>query len=54
MDTFKFIFNNSFTDKLIGLMDQNQDTFEKFFEDKKFGGLVKEWMMKKNYKQLKR
>jgi type I restriction enzyme R subunit len=52
MDTFKFAFNDSFMDKLIGRMDQNQDIFEKILEDESFGDLVKEWMMKKIYKRL--
>lgn len=52
IDTFKFAFNDKFIDKLIGRMDQNQDIFEKILEDKVFGDLVKELMMKKIYKNL--
>lgn len=52
IDTFKFAFNDKFIDKLIGRMDQNQEIFEKILEDKMFGDLVKELMMKKIYKQL--
>ena len=52
IDTFKFAFNDKFIDKLIGRMDQNQDIFEKILEDKVFGDLVKELMMKKIYKKL--
>ena len=33
-------------------MDQNQEIFEKILEDKAFGGLVKEWMLKKVYSKL--
>jgi type I restriction enzyme R subunit len=33
-------------------MDQNQDIFEKILEDKAFGSLVREWMMKKVYDKL--
>jgi type I restriction enzyme R subunit len=52
MDTFKFAFDDKFIDKLIGRMDQNQEIFEKILEDKVFGDLVKELMMKKIYKKL--
>ena len=52
IDTFKFAFNDKFIDKLIGRMDQNQEIFEKILEDKMFGDLVKELMMKKIYKKL--
>lgn len=52
IDTFKFAFNDKFIDKLIGRMDQNQEIFEKILEDKAFGDLVKELMMKKIYKKL--
>ncbi|RNI34020.1 type I restriction endonuclease subunit R [Hanamia caeni] len=52
IDTFKFAFNDKFIDKLIGRMDQNQEIFEKILEDKTFGDLVKELMMRKIYKKL--
>ena len=52
LDTFKFAFDDKFIDKLIGRMDQNQDIFEKILEDKAFGNLVKELMMKKIYRKL--
>ena len=41
-----------FLSKLIDRMDQNQDIFEKILEDKAFGSLVREWMMKKVYSRL--
>lgn len=52
MDTFKYAFNDKFIDKLIGRMDQNQEIFEKILEDKAFGDLVKEWMMKRIYGKM--
>jgi type I restriction enzyme, R subunit len=52
IDTFKFAFDDKFIDKLIGRMDQNQEIFEKILEDKAFGDLVKELMMRKIYKKL--
>lgn len=52
MDTFKYAFEDMFMTKLIGRMDQNQDIFEKILEDKMFGALVKELMMKKIYRKM--
>lgn len=52
LDTFKYAFEDIFVEKLIGRMDQNQDIFEKILEDKAFGDLVKELMMKKIYKKM--
>jgi type I restriction enzyme R subunit len=52
IDTFKYAFEELFLSKLIDRMDQNQDIFEKILEDKAFGSLVREWMMKKVYTRL--
>ena len=52
LDTFKYAFDDKFIDRLIARMDQNQEIFEKILEDKMFGDLVKELMMKKVYKKL--
>lgn len=52
LDTFKYAFEDMFMTKLIGRMDQNQDIFEKILEDKMFGDLVKELMMKKIYRKM--
>lgn len=52
IDTFKFAFDDKFIDKLIGRMDQNQEIFEKILEDKAFGDLVKQLMMKKIYRRM--
>ncbi|WP_338813280.1 DEAD/DEAH box helicase family protein [Bernardetia sp. Wsw4-3y2] len=52
LDTFKYAFEDMFMNKLIGRMDQNQDIFEKILEDKMFGDLVKELMMKKIYRKM--
>jgi len=52
LDTFKFPFEELFTNKLIERMEQNQDIFERIMEDKAFGSLVSGWMMKKIYEQL--
>ena len=52
IDTFKYAFEELFLNKLIDRMDQNQDIFEKILEDKAFGTMVREWMMKKVYGRL--
>lgn len=52
IDTFKYAFEDQFLSKLIERMDQNQEIFEKIVEDKAFGGLVREWMLKKVYARL--
>lgn len=53
MANFKFGFDDVFMDKLIGRMDQNQDIFGKMMDDKDFGGLVKDYLLKKVYEKLK-
>jgi type I restriction enzyme R subunit len=52
MANFKFGFEDVFMDKLIGRMDQNQDIFTKMMDDKEFGGLVKDYMLKKVFERL--
>jgi type I restriction enzyme R subunit len=52
MANFKFGFDDVFMDRLIGRMDQNKDIFSKMMDDKEFGGLVKNYMLKKVYERL--
>jgi type I restriction enzyme R subunit len=52
MENFKFGFDDAFMDKLIGRMEQNQDIFSKMMDDKDFGGIVKNYMLKKVYERL--
>ncbi len=52
MDNFKFGFEDAFMDKLIGRMEQNHDIFSKMMDDKDFGMLVKDYMLKKVFKRL--
>jgi len=52
IDTFKFAFEDLFLTKLIERMDQNQEIFEKILENKAFGGVVKELLMKSVYMKL--
>jgi type I restriction enzyme R subunit len=52
LENFKYAFEDSFMNVAIGRMDQNQDIFEKILEDKVFGELVKELLMKKIYRKM--
>jgi len=52
IDTFKYAFEELFITKLIDRMDQNHEIFEKILEDKAFGTLVKQMMMKSVYNKL--
>ena len=52
MENFKFGFNDVFLEKWIGRMDQNQDFFTKIMDDKDFGALVRNYMLKKVYDRL--
>ena len=53
IENFKFGFDDVFMDKLISRMDQNQDIFTKMMDDKEFGGLVKDYLLKKVYNRLR-
>jgi len=52
IDTFKFAFEDQFVNKLFERMEQNQDIFEKILDDKVFGDVVREIMMKSIYRKL--
>ena len=52
IDTFKYAFEDLFITKLIERMDQNHEIFEKILEDKAFGTLVKQMMLKSVYNKL--
>ena len=52
MANFKFGFEDVFMDKLIGRLDQNQDIFSKMMDDKDFGALVRNYMLKKVFNRL--
>jgi type I restriction enzyme R subunit len=53
IENFKFGFDDIFMDKLIERMEQNQDIFTKMMDDKEFGNLVKDYLLKKVYNQLR-
>ena len=52
MENFKFGFEDKFMDKLIGRMEQNQEIFTKIMDDKEFGALVKNYLLKRVFTQL--
>jgi type I restriction enzyme R subunit len=52
IDTFKFAFEDQFVNKLFERMEQNQEIFEKILDDKDFGDVVREIMMKSIYRKL--
>jgi type I restriction enzyme R subunit len=52
IENFKFGFEDMFMDKLIGRMEQNQDIFTKMMDDKEFGNIVRNYMLKKVYSRL--
>ena len=52
IDTFKYAFDDMFFKKLIERMEQNQDIFDRIVENKHFGNLVRELMLKKVYLKL--
>lgn len=52
LDNFKFGFEEALMDKLIGRMEQNQDIFSKMMDDKEFGSIVRNYMIKKVYKRF--
>lgn len=52
LDNFKFGFEEALMDKLIGRMEQNQDIFSKMMDDKDFGAIVRNYMIKKVYKRF--
>jgi type I restriction enzyme R subunit len=52
IENFRFGFDDVFMDKLISRMEQNQDIFSKMMDDNDFGGVVKEYMLKKVYNSL--
>jgi type I restriction enzyme R subunit len=52
MENFKFGFDDKFFDTTINRMEQNQDIFTKMMNDKEFGGIVKNYMLKKVYSRL--
>ena len=47
IDNFKYGFMEAFETKLLDRMDQNREIFERMFDDREFGDIVKDWMLRK-------
>lgn len=54
MENFKFGFEDKFLDTTINRMEQNQDIFTKMMNDKEFGNIVKNYMLKKVYQEFRK
>ncbi len=52
LDNFKFGFEEALMDKLISRMEQNEDIFTKMMDDKEFGAIVRNYMIRKVYKRF--
>lgn len=52
MGNFRYGFEDTFLTKLIERMDTNQEIFATILDDKVFGDVVKEWMLRKVYQRL--
>lgn len=52
IDSFKYGFYESFMNKLVKRMDDNQEIFGRILDDEEFKTLVQEWMLKKVYSRI--
>jgi len=52
LDTFKYAFEDIFLNKLIKRMEQNQDFFDKIVDDKAFGEIFRNGLMKEVYARI--
>lgn len=52
VENFKYGFKEAFESALIDRMEQNQDIFTKVFDDKDFGAVVMDWMLRKVYHRI--
>ncbi len=53
IENFRYGFDDIYWDAVIGRMEQNQDIFKRMMDDKDFGGLVKNYLLKRVYAQLR-
>jgi len=53
IENFKYGFDDAFLTKLIDRMEDNKEIFSRILDDKDFGKVVKEWMLKKVYRAIK-
>ncbi|MEQ8192256.1 MAG: type I restriction endonuclease [Candidatus Eremiobacterota bacterium] len=54
IDNFKYGFEDVFMEKLIDRMEQNEDIMKKILDNKEFGDLVKDIIMRSVYKRLQK
>ena len=52
IENFSFGFIDKYMDASINRMEQNQDIFAKMMNDKEFGSIVQNYLMKKVYNRL--
>jgi len=52
MDNFRYPFEESFNDKIIDRMDQNQDIFKRLMENDEFNGVVLNVLMQEVYRRF--
>ena len=53
LENFGYVFDKALEDKFIDRMDQNQEIFTRYMNDKDFQRLVSEWMRKQVYDQVR-
>jgi type I restriction enzyme R subunit len=53
LENFGYVFDKALEDKFIDRMDQNQEIFARYMNDKDFQRLVSEWMRKQVYDQVR-
>ena len=53
LENFKYVFDKALEGKFIDRMDQNQEIFARYMNDKDFQKVVAEWMRKQVYEQIR-
>jgi type I restriction enzyme R subunit len=53
LENFGYVFDKVLEDKFIDRMDQNQEIFTRYMNDKDFQRVVSEWMRKQVYEQVR-
>jgi len=53
LENFGYVFDKALEGKFIDRMDQNQEIFARYMNDKDFQKVVAEWMRKEVYHQIR-
>lgn len=53
LENFGYVFDKALEGKFIDRMDQNQEIFTRYMNDKNFQKVVAEWMRKRVYEQVR-